>query len=977
VKNCPPRRLPSGLRLPAIVVLLAFLAAPAAESAPPSRTPWTRGTVTGAPDPPPAYKTAVRYPHLKFDQPLLVRTDPANTRIWICQRNGQVFSFSDNRSVTEADPFVDLRSSFDSLTPHPSAKTVGSVYGLVFHPAYPDIPYCWMTYTLVGSGRGQHLEDGTRLSRFRVMFDQDGVPRCDAASERVLLSWLEGGHNGACLEFGPDGMLYVSTGDGEVPNPPDPRKAGQDVSNLLSTILRIHVSVADDGPAYDVPPDNPFVSLPEARPEIWAYGFRNPWKMTFAPDGSLWVGDVGWELFEMVYRVERAGNYGWSIMEGPQPVHPDGKRGPTPIQPPALALRHADAASVTGGYVYRGQSFPELRGKYIFGDYETRRIWSTTPQASVLKDLTDLVEPAVRIVAFGEDTRGELLLLDFDDGTIHELLPNEALPTGRPFPRRLSETGVFADTPRLHPAPGVHTFQINAPLWEDGATAVRHVAVPGHLPVIAQPQQKRRTIGMLREWMTFPNDSVLTRTVTLRDDEGRDVRLETQLLHFDQNHWRGYSYVWNTEQDDAILADADGVTLSLSEYGRFADRDSWQIAARSECLRCHNPWAGGALAFTIPQLDRVSDIHGSNQLSRFLDLRLLEGQPVEQPDQRKAPTLAALADPYDTSLALDDRARSYLSVNCSHCHQNGAGGTATIDLRHSIALDKTQLVAAEPRQGTFSLVKPQLVVPGEPSRSVLMYRMSCTGRGRMPHIGSAFVDVAGVKLIRDWIRELASENPAKPSSLLSEPVIITDSTVALDLVEQLDREQLRDDQVETILAATREAPIEIAALFARFQPPEFRQSMNQTFDRDAVLKLAGDPEQGRMIFGSERLQCSTCHRSGGKGGDLGPPLEDMARRMSAAELLDSVLEPSRRIDPKYTVWTAVTIDGAIHTGLLAVRSDHSVTLKNAKAERITLDRRQIEEFRPQTVSIMPDRLLVGLEPQEIADLLAFLSQQRQ
>lgn len=185
---------------------------------------------------------------------------------------------------------------------------------------------------------------------------------------------MEGGHNGACLEFGPDGFLYVSAGDGEAPNPPDPRDAGQDVSNILSTVLRIDVMPHGNDPLYKVPADNPFVALTNARPEIWAYGFRNPWKMTFAPDGELWLGDVGWELDEMVYRIRKGGNYGWSIMEGPQPVRPNARRGPTEILPAAIALPHTDAASVTGGYVYRGQRFPDLVGTYIFGDYETRRI---------------------------------------------------------------------------------------------------------------------------------------------------------------------------------------------------------------------------------------------------------------------------------------------------------------------------------------------------------------------------------------------------------------------------------------------------------------------------------------------------------------------------------------------------------------------------------------------------------------------------
>src|SRR6185312_14204403 len=113
-----------------------------------------------------------------------------------------------------------------------------------------------------------------------------------------------------------------------------------------------------------------------ARPEVWAYGFRNPWRMSFDQHtGALWVGDVGWELWEMIDRVERGGNYGWSIVEGHQPVLADAKRGPTPILPPVVEHPHSEAASITGGYVYRGSRLKELIGVYIYGDYQSGRVW--------------------------------------------------------------------------------------------------------------------------------------------------------------------------------------------------------------------------------------------------------------------------------------------------------------------------------------------------------------------------------------------------------------------------------------------------------------------------------------------------------------------------------------------------------------------------------------------------------------------------
>ena len=724
----------------------------------PVRTAWTTSRIIGSPEPAPPLQTAQKFSALKFDRPLLIRMDSAEQRLWVVEQGGAVYSFPDDPNVAEASMFVDFQKSFSQLTPHPDAGGFGFAYGLAFHPQYPKVPVCWMTYTLNSAKENHHLEDGTRLSRFNVMFDDAGVPHCDVASERVLLTWLEGGHNGACLEFGPDGYLYVSAGDGEVPNPPDPRDAGQDVSNLLSTVLRIDVMPQGDDPLYKVPADNPFVALKNARPEIWAYGFRNPWKMTFAPDGELWLGDVGWELYEMVHRVRKGGNYGWSIMEGPQTVRPNARRGPTEILPAAIALPHTDAASVTGGYVYRGQRFPELLGTYIFGDYETRRIWSARFEGERFTSLTDLVRPSLRLVAFGEDTANELLMLSYEDGTIHELQRGKPAESVHPFPVRLSDTGLFDDLKSLKPATGVVRFEINAPVWNDGAKAERLLAVPGEDKIEVLKDGTRRANWMWRETMLFPKDSVLARTVSLPDDAARDVRLETQLLHYDGIDWNGYSYAWSPDQGDAELVPAAGRELELAEYGDFrtAATATWRIQSRTECQRCHNHWVGGPLAFTPPQLNRsVATSSGSmlNQLHALRDGGWLTGEIPDDP-QSSVSQAAVLTDPGDESADTALRARSWLAANCSYCHQQHAGGTATIDLRHTNEPSDMRLIGISPVQGTFDLNAAMLISPGNPTESVLLYRISTAGRGHMPHIGSATPDPGGISVVRDWIQSL-------------------------------------------------------------------------------------------------------------------------------------------------------------------------------------------------------------------------------
>ena len=975
-----------------------------------TRVPWTTSRVTGSPDSPPPLKTSLRFPNLKFDHPLLVRTDPTGNRIWVVEQRGRIFSFADHAKAEKPDLFVDLKASFTQLTPHSEAAGVDSAYGLAFHPQYPKVPYCWMTYTLRSLKPNQHLEDGTRLSMFRVNIDDDGVPTCHVESERVLLTWLQGGHNGACLEFGPDGYLYVSAGDGEVPNPPDPRDAGQDVSNLLSTIMRIDVSVKDHGPAYRIPSDNPFVELSDARGEIWSYGFRNPWKMTFAPDGELWVGDVGWELYEMVYRVRRGANFGWSIMEGPQPVRPNARRGPTEILPAAIALPHTDAASVTGGYVYRGSRFPELQGSYIFGDFETRRIWSAKFDSDTLTSLTDLVSPSLRLVAFGEDAAGELLLLDYDDGTIHELLANDAAASNQTFPQKLSETGLFKSLNELRPAEGVVPFDIRLPMWNDGATAVRHLAVPGLDPIEILKNPGRRNNWMLRERMRFPIDSVLARTVSLKDDQQKEVRLETQLLHFDGRDWKGYSYIWNTKQTDAELASADGTEIALSDYGSFAERQSWRVHSRGECQRCHNAWVGGLLAFTTPQLNHeaaplihhdqaeeaVTSGHSAveNQLTAFHQGGWLSGavpsaDELTQPKHRLAgfaslteqghlpgkPELAKWLDSQSRD-AIEQMARSYLAVNCSHCHQNGAGGTATIDLRHDIPLQNAGLLDATPAQGLFQLSAAALIKPGQPESSVLLYRLAVSGRGHMPHIGSTAVDTTAIRVLSKWIREQGSDagdsSPDTPPSATS----LSDGSTAMKWMLAITEGRVPEVTRNQILENARLASPEIRGLFDRFQPMEFRTRQRIVIETTKILTTKGDSSIGKQLVADKRLQCVTCHQISRVGGLVGPSLDDVGRRLTREQILDSLLNPSRKIDPKYETWTAVAADGKVISGLLIDRTDQHVVLRNAKAEDVQIPREQIEELNRQATSLMPDRLLQDLTDSEIASILQFLSEQK-
>jgi glucose/arabinose dehydrogenase len=506
-----------------MLVVISFVFA--ADSPPPSptkRQPWTTSKIVGSPEPAPRYKATNAFPNLKFTKPIAMTAMPGTNRLVVGEEQGKLFSFA-NAPDAKAEPFFDCRADITTVAKHPGAKSVDALYGVVFDPNFAQNRYCYLCYTLKGKNNEKNLEDGSRVSRFRVTTAEP--PRLEPNSEEILLTFLQGGHNGGDLHFG---YLYISTGDATDPNPPDIFKTGQDVSDLLSSILRIDVHQKQDQLNYAIPKDNPFVGQSHngkpIRGEVWSYGFRNPWRMGFdRVTGDLYAGDVGWESWEMIHKIEKGSNHGWSIVEAGQTVNSHLKMGPTPIQPPTIEYSHALGGSVTGGYVYRGKKNPELYGQYIFGDWMTRRIWGAKFRDGQFVGMDDLTAPTVRIVAFAEDHFGELYLIDYDAGTIHTLVANDAAAfDSTKFPRTLSATGLFASTKAGTPANGVYPFQVNARQWQDYTTAEYWAAFP-NLSAATDYEKSRELPGEV-SWRPFhlhiPKNGVLVKTISYETEHG-------------------------------------------------------------------------------------------------------------------------------------------------------------------------------------------------------------------------------------------------------------------------------------------------------------------------------------------------------------------------------------------------------------------------------------------------------------------------
>jgi putative heme-binding domain-containing protein len=978
------------MRWTPLVLILAAVAAWAADG---PRKPWTTSRLIGSPDPPPAYRTVNPFPNVRLQHPLLITRVDSLGRFFVAEQAGRIYSFA-NRPDAKPELFLNLAQDYAKLKPHAGAKGIEAIYGLVFHPKFAENRFCYVCYTLQGKKDEKNLAEGTRVSRFTV--SRTDPPKVEISSEQIVISWLQGGHNGGDLHFGPDGCLYVSSGDGTDPNPPDKFKVGQDVGSLLSKILRIDVAThsvgtpADGDKPYSIPKDNPFVELTGARPEVWAFGFRNPWRMSFdRKTGQLWVGDVGWELWESVHRVERGGNYGWSIVEGRQPVNTDIPVGPAPIRAPIFDLPHTMSASLTGGYIYRGAKFPELVGAYIFGDWETKRIWAAWIEGDRLQSLTDLVEPTLRVVAFGEDLVGELYIVDYDAGTIHTLERNVATTKPADFPRTLSATGLYASVKDHIVAAGVVPFAINAAQWCDGALAERFVALPGTSSVIWHPRDVEIPGSMFSRRFVFPENAVLARTFTLELELGNPAsrkRIETQILHFDGKQWRPYSYAWNAQGTDADLVPAEGkeqtfVVRDPSLPGGKREID-WSFAARAQCMVCHTPWAQTTLAFNVAQLNR------GDQLQRLEEIGVLQRvneknkplPPLTVDEAAKQPTLC---DPYDMSRDPNLRARSYLHANCGHCHRFGGGGSVDLELHAFVDLQKTKALAVPPHQGSFDLPDARIIAPGAPEHSTLYYRMAKFGRGRMPRMGSDWPDPAGLALIKAWITTLdpgAPKYEKQPDWIAADEVqrLLADPSLAVDLARAIRGTFLSAETRKEILTrAAKLSPGPVRDLFEGYFPTEGRERKLGSNPRPAaILNLKGDAERGRAVFFATGMTCQNCHRIGDKGINLGPDLSTIGKTRSREDLLDSILDPSRRIEPQYVSYNVETKGGRHVTGLLVKRDASEVILRDVQNQEIRLRVEEVKQMDVSRISLMPDGLLRDLTAQQAADLVEFLAGRR-
>ena len=286
--------------------------------------------------------------------------------------------------------------------------------GMAFHPDFATDRRYYIKYQVVENGVISTIIDERRM---QPDVDEDaGLP----PRQIIKIASVTQDHNGGSIGIGPDGYLYFGMGDTGPQR--DPQGHGQDMSILLGKLLRIDVDHPQPPLAYSIPKDNPFLGVAGARPEIWACGFREPWRMSWdAPTGDLWLGDVGQDQVEEVGIVRRGENHGWNVYEGHRPFSEQYRRKGETYVPPVLSYSHRLGLSVTGGYVYRGGKAPQIQGRYIFGDFDSRRIWALTQTERKLGQVVEIARAPDRITSFAMDADGEIHVVGFDHGTIYKL----------------------------------------------------------------------------------------------------------------------------------------------------------------------------------------------------------------------------------------------------------------------------------------------------------------------------------------------------------------------------------------------------------------------------------------------------------------------------------------------------------------------------------------------------------------------------
>ncbi|MGJ8633667.1 MAG: PQQ-dependent sugar dehydrogenase [Luteolibacter sp.] len=779
---------------------------------------------------------------LTFSQPTCLEKIPGNSQVLaVTERAGNIQLISD---VTSSTP---TKSLFLDI-PNTRTNVFCGLRGLAFHPDFATNRYFYVGYDSTANFGSS--ANSTRVSRFTANANDLGT--VDTSTEVVLFQMEATSfiHRINRMVFGPDGYLYIAIGDDGNDN--GPSNSQRIDADFYSSVLRIDVDknpgnyepintdgVTLDGSGnayYSVPADNPFIdqnftdgrgvttlngqTIPtndatEVRTEMFAIGFRNPWKIGFVPDTSdLWVADAGHIEYEKFSIMPSGGNGGWAHFEGtdPGPLQVGSSSYSSPLSDPSAAATYiqpvlqykrigntaaSGVKSIVGGTYYEGSNIAELTGAYLFCDYTKGDIWyltrpddgayqsvgrvssgsdfeldqtgmATGLEISESSDFTADTYGVDSVIKIGTELGitamemspaedGTVFMADYGDGIIRKIVYSEddgSLPTN------LSDTGAFSDLTTLTPSAGINPYDLNLRFWSDHADKKRFFSLANLEDTITYSENG---------FWEAPTGGVWIKHFDMdlnRDSPGTDVkRLETRFIVKTEDDFYGVSYKWNEAETEATLVDTAGenVDLTITEGGT-THTQTWRIPSRGECRACHTNDNGVVLGFNTPQLNLEGTLGTAS--GNFLEL-LADGYlSSTDPLPTDASILPKHYTPDDTSANLEERARSYLAVNCAYCHYDGSDVVPdSWSGEASLTIEETNLLHGI-STGGFGLVDEthRMVIPGDTAKSIILSRAAeSNGYSRMPPLATNVIDEEGVALLIDWISNYANTKPTLDS----------------------------------------------------------------------------------------------------------------------------------------------------------------------------------------------------------------------
>ncbi len=690
----------------AVMVLLAGVvpaaAAPGLDQRPPNPNCVAAPLESGS-----SNVTAVNaFAPLKFAAATQVRQHPLeDNRYYVAERRGIIRTFRLDGGVAVDDRVaLDIRDRMANTAKDTSDSEQWGITSFAFGPGFGsargDI-YVVYNRRMPGSGPVR-----SHLSRFS---STDGRT-FNAGSERTITSLDQPGrfHHWGQAQFGPDGFLYLGSGDGSN------SALARNRSSRFGKILKVNVATS--------------------QVQVFALGMRNPWR--FSVDGAdLWVGDVGRTEREEIDRMrlsQPGGDYGWPLFEGDRCVTSCSTPG---LIRPVHAFGHDIGAAVIGGEVYRGSAIPALQGRYIFGVTSGPSLFALVPPDYGSRIAIGRL-PSGRSTGFFRNRSGEIFVNDAtaSAGPIWRIVP-VGRTGGAAVASRLSDTGCMGNDDHRQFARGVIPYDVNMPLWSDALDKRRGIGLADGAKIAVRADGD----------FDLPPRTVLLKTFLLENK-----MVETRVF---MNHpgpgggWRGYSYQWNgsgARNDADLLPGSKVVTLRRPSNNAPV---TWQFPSREQCMQCHTGAAGTTLGLELIQLNRnytyASTGRTGNQIETWRNIGLFSGGLPSLSD------IDALAG--RSSGTTVRRARSYLHANCSFCHRPGGGARVDMDFRFTTSIDDMRVCDIN-TAGELRIPGAKRLYPGDPNRSMIPIRMGLRNTSKMPPLGSFVVDATMLGTIKSWIR---------------------------------------------------------------------------------------------------------------------------------------------------------------------------------------------------------------------------------